>query len=515
MLERTELLDSPPEVAFDRLTQLALRLTDAAVSFVSLVTDDRQFFKSTAGLPEELSAIRSTPLSHSFCQHAVASGEDLVANDTVAHSIVNKVQAIQDFGVRSYLGIPLQTPSNHTLGTLCVLGFETHTWQNHDIQTMHYLASIAMTEVALRLELRTQQELQADIREREARYRSVLEGIHEVVFKVDHRGNISFVNPAWEALMGYKVQHTIGRPIGEFLPRDEVFGRPLEALHAHAASQKTYTTHFLSKNGEMKWLEIRVKYQSHNNANLVGVITNVTNDYRIEAEREAREEAERHLRLKDALLSNISHEIRTPLAAIMSCSEILHEEVDVEQQDFTTMIKEGGERLLTTLDSMLLYAQVQSNNIIAEYTRFNLVKAVEKLVSTFNAKHVTISIDGDPSIVMQSDQALVTTILRNLLVNAIKFTSEGQITVKLFASDEEVEIEVADTGIGIPQDYIPRLFTLFEQASAGYNRSYEGCGLGLPLVKLLIDFLGGTIKVKSTERVGTTFLVSIPKTVHA
>ena len=507
-LHRTQLLDSPPEAAFDRLTQMALRLTGAPLSLVSLVTDDRQYFKSTAGLPEELGDLRTTPLSHSFCQHVVACGDVLSVEDTRTDPIVHEVQSIQDFGIHTYLGIPIKTSSSRTLGTLCVLGYEPRQWTEMEIETMRDLASIGITEVALRLELILQAELQAAIKERETRYRSVIEGIHDVVFKLDGQGLIRFVNPAWESVMGYGLEKTLGRPIGDFLPQDEIYGDPLSALHAHAAKHKTYKTHFLSHDGTMQWLEIRANHQSENG--LAGIITDVTNNYRFEAEREAREQAERHLRLKDALLSNMTHEIRTPLSAIMSCSEILHAELAPEQQEYTEMIRQGGERLLTTLDLILLYAQAQSNNFKLNHALFNLTQVARDIIDPISAVNVTIDLISPEEVQLESDVEAIETVLKCLIDNAVKFTREGRVDILIERKDMAVHICVTDTGIGIPHDYLPRLYIPFSQASNGNTRDFEGSGLGLPLTKLLVEKLGGALHVVSQENVGSTFTVTLP-----
>lgn len=509
-LERTELLDSPPEVAFDRLTTLATRLTAAPVSLVSLVTEERQFFKSTAGLPPELASIRTTPLSHSFCQHAVASTQPLIVEDTRTHNRVNNVQSIEDFGVLSYLGIPLQTPSNQTLGTLCLLDFQPQTWTSETIDTVQDLASIAMTEVALRLELRTQHELQHTLRESEARYRSVLDGIHDVVFKIDHAGRITFVNPAWANVLDADPASTVGRPISDFLPRDNIYGEPLNALRAHAASQAAYTTHFVAKDGSIRWLEVRIRHQLNPLDGLAGVITDVTNNYRVDAEREAREQAERHLRLKDALLSNISHEIRTPISAIMSCTELLQDELEADHQEYVTMIREGGQRLLSTLDKVLLYAQIQSNNFELQYSSFDLARLGNKLLRTFEVPQLACTLNSPEELMVHSDKSVVITIMRCLLENAIKFTKEGHVTVSLAVQESQILISVADSGVGISPDYLPYLYTPFEQESTGYARSFEGSGLGLAITKELVEALGGTIGVVSVPGEGSCFTITLP-----
>src|SRR5918997_6238455 len=120
-LRSTDLLDSLPEPSFDRLTRLAAKILRAPVALVSLVDGDRQFFKSSLGLPEPWASLRETPLSHSFCQHVVHAAAPLVIADARAHPLVRDNPAIRDLGVVAYLGLPLATADGAVLGSFCVI----------------------------------------------------------------------------------------------------------------------------------------------------------------------------------------------------------------------------------------------------------------------------------------------------------------------------------------------------------------------------------------------------------
>ena len=148
-LEATALLDTPAEAAFDRLTRLAARLLGAPVALVSLVTEDRQFFKSCIGLPEPWASRRETGLSHSFCQHAVASAEPLVIEDAREHPLVSDNLAIRDLDVIAYAGIPLTTAAGHTLGSLCVIDHEPRAWTHEELDTLVVLAASVVSEIEL------------------------------------------------------------------------------------------------------------------------------------------------------------------------------------------------------------------------------------------------------------------------------------------------------------------------------------------------------------------------------
>src|ERR1700754_3072342 len=140
-LRRTEMLDSPPDEAFDRLTSTAARLLEAPVALVSFVDHDRQFFKSCVGLGEPWRTRRETPLSHSFCRHAIESGEPLVIEDARTHPLVRENLAIRDLDVIAYAGVPLITATGHALGSLCVIDHRPRRWTPEQIETLRVIAT--------------------------------------------------------------------------------------------------------------------------------------------------------------------------------------------------------------------------------------------------------------------------------------------------------------------------------------------------------------------------------------
>ncbi len=149
-LHRTALLDSPAEAAFDRLTRLATTLLQVPIALVSLVDAHRQFFKSCVGLPEPWATQRETPLSHSFCQHVVASSTPLRIPDAREHPLVRDSLAIADLGVVAYLGVPLTTSTGDTLGSFCVIDTQPRAWTAAELAIVQELAASAVTEIELR-----------------------------------------------------------------------------------------------------------------------------------------------------------------------------------------------------------------------------------------------------------------------------------------------------------------------------------------------------------------------------
>jgi len=160
-LERLDLLDSPPEPAYDRLTRLASRLLNVPVALISLVDHDRQFFKSQVGLAEPWATSRQTPLSHSFCQHVVKQQAPLVIEDARDHPLVANNLAIPDLGVIAYAGMPLRAPTGETIGACCAIDTEPRIWSAEELAILEDLSQAVMAEITLRDKIKALQESEA------------------------------------------------------------------------------------------------------------------------------------------------------------------------------------------------------------------------------------------------------------------------------------------------------------------------------------------------------------------
>lgn len=160
-LDQLELLDSPPEPSYDRLTALVSKLLNTPVSLVSLVAADRQFFKSQVGLAEPWATVRETPLSHSFCQYVVAEQAPLVIEDARVHPLVADNLAIPDLGVVAYVGVPIYAPSGETLGAFCAIDTAPRVWTEAELAILEDVSRAVMTEIELRDKIRRLQESEA------------------------------------------------------------------------------------------------------------------------------------------------------------------------------------------------------------------------------------------------------------------------------------------------------------------------------------------------------------------
>ncbi len=227
---------------------------------------------------------------------------------------------------------------------------------------------------------------------------------------------------------------------------------------------------------------------------------------------EAQQRAEEVVRLKTSIISNMSHEIRTPLTAILGFADLLAE--DPGDPDTIGIIQQSAHRLLDTLNSVLYYAQLESG-VPFETDRVDVVRVVRAAVHAYasraQAKHLdlTVSAPTDPLWLTTNRDAL-DRMVGHLVSNAVKFTHEGRIDVRMGAGDGCVWIEVADTGIGMSASFVETAFEPFRQESAGMSRAFEGSGLGLSIVRRLTDRMGARLDVQSERDVGSTVRVSMP-----
>lgn len=236
----------------------------------------------------------------------------------------------------------------------------------------------------------------------------------------------------------------------------------------------------------------------------------------------AKTEAESLARTKEKFLANMSHEIRTPMNAISGFAEQLDQsELSKTQKEQVGLIRKSSDHMLYLINDILDLNKLQAGKLKLETTGFKPAQIVEEVIGFVEGrgreKGLEMKVDLDKNIpeVLLGDPFRLRQILINLLSNAIKFTENGYIELKgvvALISDKQIEVsfEVTDTGVGISQENISRIFEEFEQAEVSTARNYGGTGLGLSITKMLLDLHGGSIQIQSLRSKGTTIKCKIP-----
>ncbi|MEK7720213.1 MAG: CheR family methyltransferase [Bacteroidota bacterium] len=227
--------------------------------------------------------------------------------------------------------------------------------------------------------------------------------------------------------------------------------------------------------------------------------------------------AEDAMNSKQQFLSNMSHEIRTPMNSIIGFTKVLlRTDLSAKQKEYLNAIKISGDTLIELINDILDLAKVDSGKMIFEQTPFKMLASVSAILHLFEKKiqeknsELVREYDHRIPEVLLGDSLRLRQIIMNLMSNAVKFTSGGKITVRvrMLKEDEEkvtIEFGIEDTGIGIPENKLEKIFENFQQASASISKMYGGTGLGLAIVKQLVESQGGSIGVKSQTDKGSTF----------
>jgi len=252
---------------------------------------------------------------------------------------------------------------------------------------------------------------------------------------------------------------------------------------------------------------------------VAGQVTRVVERKNYEAELiEARNRAEDANKIKSEFLAQISHEIRTPLNSILSFSSLIKNELNgtltKELEETFSYIERGGNRLTRTIDLILNVSKSQNKEykiLLEEVDIYNdlLFPLSKEFEGHAKTKGIGLNLEAPKEMLRTvCDQYSVNQLLSNLIENAIKYTKEGSVTLKAFKNSVgKTQINVEDTGIGISNEYIPKLFEPFSQEEQGYTRSYEGIGLGLSLVKSYADLNNAEVNVSTEKNKGSVFTV--------
>lgn len=365
------------------------------------------------------------------------------------------------------------------------------------------------------------------------RYRLIAENANDLITRHEPDGSISFASLASRPLLGLEPDDLLAQGFASRLasadrdrfaaairrsfetgaPVAEEFCLPMANLGPAAASAT--------------WVEMRcqrvagIGSEQHRHT-VVAVTRDVTRAKAEAAElARAREEADRANRAKTAFLAVMSHELRTPLSAIIGFSELLHRELlirsrEPKQADYCRIIHQSGEHLLSLVKDLLDVSRIESGNLRIEVEAFALdeivASAIETLRPQADAKGIALTSRTEPALPdLLADRRATKQILLNLVSNAVKFTSTGgTITVEARAIGSTIEIAVVDDGIGIAQADIEKVVQPFYQVEKGYARQNEGVGLGLSIVRGLVDLHGGALRIESAPGNGSRFIVTLP-----
>lgn len=346
----------------------------------------------------------------------------------------------------------------------------------------------------------------------------ILSGITDAVIALDSQYNIILFNKAAEKLTGCKSDFVIGKPIHNFL---KFFDKETEIkptiycpLHLEGFEGELFNEQnvkLISADNKITYVHLLVsQIKDAHVINLGGILTlhDISKEVKIE-------------QIKLDFVSMAAHELRTPLTAIRGYASLVkssgYESLDPVINEYINRLIISSENLENLIDNLLNVSRIEHGNFKILKTPLNVQEIIKEIAVNYKEQAISknqifeIIVPNVDIPLIMGDKFKISQVLSNLLINAFTFTSiGGKITIKVSVRNDKVQIEISDTGIGIPQDALTNLFTKFFRVSSGLEQGSKGTGLGLYIAKSIINIHHGEIAVASKVGVGTTFTIILP-----
>lgn len=362
------------------------------------------------------------------------------------------------------------------------------------------------------------------LRESELKYRSLIENAFDAIFLIKN-GRYEYVNQHFCEITGYTKEALIAQPYSPkqlFAEYEDYLMEGIADLPGADFKDGLFEVLLVQKDGKLLEVEVSVVTLSINNRrSILGIVRDISGQKKMIRElKKAKDKAEEMNRVKSHFLALVSHELRTPLNGILGFAQILNSELlDQDLHHMTEVILRSSQRLKSTLSNLLDLTRIEASRLDVKYKPLDLSMVVQKEISFFfpmaveKAIELTLEISAKDAVVV-AEEGMLKSIINNLIDNAIKYTEYGSVTVKLYNRSLEqgtgIVLEVADSGMGIPDDMKTIIFEEFRQVSEGISRGFEGTGLGLTLTKKYVQLLNGDIEVCDNAPRGSIFRIILP-----
>ncbi len=427
-------------------------------------------------------------------------------------------EILEPQGIKSLIAIPMLY-QDELLG---FVGFDSvrnkHEYSEKERKLLFVFAQMLIN-------VRNRQIWERQIRIQEEKYRNIIENMNLGLLEIDLNDEILFANQSFCEITGYGLDELKGRFSSEIIIDRSL--NPIMAYSLTASEELAYKGFEIetqNKHGERVWWFISKAPNYNDRGELmgsIGIFLDITEQKQLEKElSEAREVAEQAAKAKELFLANMSHEIRTPLNVIIGMVRQLNKEKLSGQQSFYVKQSEASAKhLLTILNNILDMAKIEAGELSLEKKNFSFQALANNVHSILYSQTVEkgiefrMAISPDLKTAHKGDEVRLRQVLINFLGNAIKFTEKGFVSMRINVLEttqemQNLQIEIEDTGIGMSNGFVARIFDKFSQEQDSANRRYEGTGLGMAISRDIIRLMGGDIEVISEKNKGSLFKVN-------
>ena len=378
----------------------------------------------------------------------------------------------------------------------------------------------------LNFEINQRKKAEVSLQKSEEQFRLVFQNAPIGIVIISTEGKIVSVNKSFCDTIGFERDEIIGIPIKYLFEQNDLEGFSEDGFDLDGNPVADINTEKILLKKEGKEIHVIVKSVSVLDENgkvkhYVMQMLDISEIKRVQKELfEALKKAEESDRLKSAFLAQMSHEIRTPLNVILTSIPLIADEISSDDEDLKIIldsVKSAGKRLQRTIDMILSMSSVQSGNYKATFEKFDIIPDLQNMVKEFKSlsddKGLKLKFtQSDDTAFITADRYTVNQVFQNLINNAIKYTLKGYVEVYVKnLKNDKVKIEIRDSGIGMSEEYLQKMFMPFSQEDSGYKREFEGNGLGLALVKKYIELNHAEINVESEKNIGSVFSVIFDK----
>lgn len=501
------ILDSLSEDEFDRITELASLICEVPVSLVSLIDEERQWFKSKIGFDK-----RETYRNSSFCQYTIMGTEIFEVTDTTKDDRFKYNElVIGDPNIRFYAGHPLIDPDGYALGTLCVIDNYPNELSDTQRRSLKLLAQEVITLI---VERRKKEELK--------HFEQIFTLSSDLICITDSDGAFKKINPAFKKLLGWDTGFLLSSFVFDLVhPGDlEITKEKVIALKA-GKPVINFTHRFKTTTGHCKYIQWTITPES--STGYLFAIGRDTTDFVLQQEelKKAKQLAEEASSCKSEFLANVSHEIRTPLNGVIGFTDlVLKTNLDQTQYQHLSIVNQSANTLLLIINDILDFSKARAGKLELDVEKHDIYEiacqATDIMTYPIQGKEIRMLLNISPDLprFIWADAIRLKQILINLLGNAVKFTEKGEIELKIRlqsvnGANASLRFEVRDTGIGIPESKQEKIFEAFSQADCSITKRYGGTGLGLTISNKLLGLMGSRLQLKSEPGEGSRFYFDV------
>ncbi len=381
----------------------------------------------------------------------------------------------------------------------------------------------------LNFEINQRKKAEISLQKSEEQFRLVFQNAPIGIVIISSEGRIISVNKSFCDTIGFEREEIVGIPIKYLFEKNDLDGFSNETFDFNGIPVANINTEKILLKKEGKEISVIIKSVSILDEqgkvkHYVMQLLDISQIKQVQHELvEALNKAEESDKLKSAFLAQMSHEIRTPLNVILTSIPLLADEVSGDDEEVKIIfdsVKSAGRRLQRTIDMILNMSSVQSGNYKPTFEKFDIISDLKKMLNEFKSlsddKGLSLKFThSEETALITADRYTVNQVFQNLINNSIKYTLKGYIEVYIKnLKNDIVKVEIRDSGIGMSQEYLQKIFMPFSQEDAGHKRQYEGNGLGLALVKKYLELNRAEITVDSEKNIGSVFSVTFDNNIN-